>query len=116
MKHQEDDEQQALFEWAGYVPELRWMFAIPNGGKRNIREAARFKKQGVKAGVSDVVQPLPRGKYCGLYIEMKRSTGQTHVTAAQNDFITAMREAGYKAVICHGFEEAKSTIEDYLKL
>ena len=49
--HFEDDEQAAVFDWAAHMPALKWMHSIPNGGKRNIREAARLKRQGVKSGV-----------------------------------------------------------------
>lgn len=49
-------EQAALFQWAFTVrqtfPELRLMYHIPNGGKRNRFEAANLKRQGVKAGGS----------------------------------------------------------------
>lgn len=52
MNHIEDSEQMTLFEWAhlqsGKYPELVLLFHIPNGGKRDAREAARFKKMGVK--------------------------------------------------------------------
>jgi len=47
----ESTEQQALFEWAEFAakktPELKLLFAVPNGGKRNITTAARLKKEGV---------------------------------------------------------------------
>ena len=50
MNHLEDNEQITLFRWAdlqsGKYPELSLMFHIPNGGKRNAREAARFKQMG----------------------------------------------------------------------
>ena len=41
--HHEDAEQAALFDWAAYYPELKWMHAIANGGYRNKKEAARLK-------------------------------------------------------------------------
>lgn len=47
----ESAEQIELFRWAGYsrgkYPELELMHHIPNGGKRNEIEAARFKREGV---------------------------------------------------------------------
>ncbi len=46
MQHIEDREQMWLFDWAllqsGKYPELNLLFHIPNGGKRDVREAARF--------------------------------------------------------------------------
>ena len=76
MKHREDMEQFALMQWAritrhngGVIAD--WLIAIPNGGKRNAGEAARMKKQGVKAGVSDLFLALPAKRFHGLWIEMK---------------------------------------------
>ena len=41
-------------------------FAVPNTAKRSLREGARFKREGVKAGVSDYVILYPSGPYRGL--------------------------------------------------
>lgn len=116
MRHLEDNEQILLFEWAalnqGKYPELEWMYHIPNGGKRNAREAARLKRMGVKPGVSDVHLPIPRGVYHGLWIEMKSENGK--VSPAQSRFLNAMRKHGYKAAVCYGWEEAVAIIEEYL--
>ena len=113
----EAQEQRTLFEWAdalkGKYPELRWMHHIPNGGSRNMIEARHLKEQGVKAGVPDIFLPSPHGVYCGLYIEMKRREGGT-VSAAQREWITELNRAGYKAVVAHGFDEARKAILEYL--
>lgn len=116
MRHLEDNEQILLFDWAalniGRYPELEWMYHIPNGGKRNAREAARFKRMGVKPGVSDVHLPIPRGKYHGLWIEMKSANGR--VSSEQSRFLAAMRKYGHKTAVCYGWEEAVAVIEEYL--
>lgn len=79
MNHIEDNEQICLMEWAAAqsvkFPELSLIFHIPNGGKRNAREAARFKRMGVKADVPDLFLPVPRGDCHGLFIEMKAPKG-----------------------------------------
>lgn len=71
----EATEQQAVIRWAGYMsgryPELELLYHIPNGGSRNKIEAANLKQQGVKSGVPDLCLPVGKGKYNGLYIEMK---------------------------------------------
>lgn len=118
MKHEEDDEQRALIEWAelasiGGIRVSEYLFAIPNGGKRNPKEAARMKGLGVKAGVSDLFLPVARGGYHGLWIEMKAKKGKT--SEAQADWINRMREQGYMAGVCHGWIPAKNTIKDYLE-
>lgn len=50
-----DDEsghQEALFSWAAYrtglMPELQYMYHVPNGGKRDAATAVALKRQGVK--------------------------------------------------------------------
>ena len=69
----EDQEQIALFNWAAWMsntkwPELELMYHVPNGGYRNKAEAGRFRAQGVKSGVPDIVLPVARGGWHGLYI------------------------------------------------
>ena len=58
---------------------------MPNGGKRNPAEAARFKAMGVKAGVPDLCLPVPMNGYAGLYIEMKYSNNKTDGSAERMD-------------------------------
>jgi len=121
----EHDEQKTLFEWAAYnwnkYPELEFMFAIPNGGKRDVVTAKRLKDEGVKAGVSDIFLPAirwsdPSGsmaiRYGGLFIEMKSEDGR--LSQAQIDFIAAMKKQGYQTAVCWSADEAISTIEEYL--
>lgn len=114
----EAQEQRTLFQWAalasGKHPELVLMFAVPNGGTRDVIEAKHLKDQGVKAGVPDIFFPCARGQYHGMFIEMKSGTGR--VSEFQKNWIDALNEAGYHAVVCYGFEEAKSEIEAYLNL
>lgn len=69
-KHPEDDIQKAIVQYAmfslkpGYI-----MFAIPNGGYRRPREAARLKGLGVVAGVFDLGILGPRGQYHALEVK-----------------------------------------------
>ncbi len=113
----EDEEQIWLFSWAelnmGRFPELKLMHHIPNGGKRSKSEASRFRAMGVKAGVSDIFLPVSRGGYHGLYIELKAKDGRP--TKEQKDFIAAVEQEGYLAVVAYGGEEAAKIIEGYMK-
>lgn len=113
----EHDHQVALFQWAewqsGAMPELKLMFAIPNGGARNIVVATKLKAEGVRAGVPDIMLPVPRGLYHGLFIELKKPKGT--VQPNQREWIAALGLQGYRSVICYGWEEAKDTVLAYLK-
>ena len=74
MKSIEHAEQVLLMQWWALshklfgVPE-QLLFAIPNGGERNIIVAARMKKEGVRAGVPDLFLAAPKGGFHGLLTE-----------------------------------------------
>ena len=114
----EDEEQIAVMSWAalmeGRYPELRLLHHIPNGGKRGKREAAVFKAMGVKAGVPDLFLPCAREGYHGLYVEMKALDGRP--SKAQLEMLKALSGQGYRCVVCHGADEARRVIEDYLRV
>lgn len=112
----ESVEQICLFRWAsfasGTMPELDLMFHVPNGGFRNITTAKRLKAEGVKAGVPDICLPVPRGKYHGLFVELKIKGNKT--TKNQDNWIKALQQQGYFVAVCYGWEQAKEVIEKYL--
>lgn len=118
--------QCALFCWAALpdvrakYPQLEWMFAIPNGGERNIRVAGQLKAEGVKAGVLDIFLPVPKitqflsttfTKH-GLFIEMKVKPNKP--TEEQDKFACAVYMLGYETHLCYSWEDARDKIVDYL--
>ena len=113
LKRGEDTEQMGVIDWANWnlqrFPELKMLYHVPNGGKRNPAEAARFKAMGVKAGVPDLCLPVPMNGYAGLYIEMKY--GSNKPTAAQKEWIKNLKEYGYKVTVCYGGTEATAELE-----
>ena len=52
-------------------PVLEVVFAVPNGGFRHITTGIALKAEGVRPGIPDICIPVPRGQYCGGWIEMK---------------------------------------------
>jgi len=118
IHNSESDEQQTLFEWAGYMtnthPELALMYHTPNGGARSYGTAGRLKAEGVKSGVPDICLPAAKGKYHGLYIELKVKPNKP--TIEQKWWIEQLNKADYYATVCYGWEEASATIEKYLSL
>lgn len=114
----EHEEQTALFCWAEAMqaehPDLRWMFAVPNGGHRHAAVAARLKAEGVKAGVPDVFLAVPRGGRAGLWIELKRADGSNHPTPEQRAWLAWFAANGYATAVCYGALEAMQEIEAYL--
>ncbi len=125
MRHLEDAEAVALIRWrdlhAKKYPELALLFAIPNGGKRNAREAARLKRMGVKAGVSDYLLPVSNDEFPegddarhGLWLELKAAKGR--LSQPQVDWLNAMEAQGYATCAPHGWVEAARAIAKYLAL
>ena len=114
----EHQEQATLIQWANLnlkkYPELKLLFAIPNGGQRNAVTGARLKEEGVRAGVPDLLLPVAKGGYNSLFIEMKRRMGGI-VSPQQRKWIKALREAGNKVEVCAGFIAARDEIINYLE-
>ena len=94
-----------LFTWAMWQqegrPELKLLYHVPNGGKRD-----------AKTGVPDLCLPVARGGYHSLYIELK--VGKNTTSPKQKEWIAALRQQGNYVSVCYGWEEAKETIENYL--
>lgn len=115
----EHSQQVALFAWAamnvGKYPALAYMFAIPNGGLRDVRTATSLKAEGVKAGVSDIFLPFHNKftHYSGCFIEMK--WGKNKPTAEQIEFMEYATAAGYYCKVCYSWIEARDTLIAYLE-
>ena len=114
----EAQEQITLMNWAalqsGKYPELKLLYHVPNGSSRSKAEAGRLRAEGVKAGVPDLCLPVPRGKYHGLYIELKRQRGG-RASDNQVEWLDALSKQGYQVALCRGWETAAEMILKYLQ-
>lgn len=114
----ESAHQKALFAWAAMNmkrwPQLKYLFAIPNGGLRDKITAARLKAEGVKAGVPDVMLPWPRGSYAGLFIEMKKPGEKVRKDSAQEEWHDYLRNSFYCVQVCDDWKEATVVLSKYL--
>ncbi len=115
-RHLESGLQKACVQWFSYqYPKLRLVcFAVPNGGKRNAKEAAIMKSEGVTAGVADMLLLTPRGKYGALCIEFKTDDGAQ--SESQKEWQRAAEENGNKYVIVCSLEEFIKAVTEYLSL
>lgn len=106
--------QSACVEWFGLqYPKLApLLFHVPNGGSRNIIEAANLKRQGVRAGVADLILLFPKGGHGSLCIEMKYKKGRQR--NSQKDWQRVAKAAGNKYVICRSLEEFMKEVKNYL--
>lgn len=95
-------------------PHWEFIFAIPNGGHRHVVVAAKLKAEGVKRGVPDICIPFPRGRYHGMYIEMKKKGNTT--SPKQKEYLVFLESVGYVTVVCYSATEAMKMLKWYEKL
>ena len=96
-------------------PSLRGrLFAVPNGGRRDEKTAAKLKAEGVVAGVSDLILLKRNRAYSALLIEMKTLKGRQRDSQKQwQAAVTADGE--YKYIVCRSFDDFKREVDDYLQ-
>lgn len=98
-----------------YPDVAKLLYHVPNGGHRIKAVAAKLKAQGVKAGIPDLVLPMARGGYFGLYIEFKaKPPFDAAVSPSQDAYIQALLDQGYLAIVCRGAIDALEAIRAYL--
>lgn len=116
MKRSEATEQMRVIDWCRWhenrYPLLQLIFHVPNGGSRNVLEAANLKAEGVKAGVPDLCLPVPQQGFHGLYVEMK--WGKNKTTENQDWWLAQLEQLGYKTEVCYSAEAALIIISKYL--
>lgn len=85
--------------------------AVPNGVKTSIQQAMKLRREGLERHVPDLLI-FTRSPMNGrpTAIEMKRIVGG-HVEAGQIEYLQALRDEGWNAIICRGAFVA----EDYLR-
>jgi|SRR6185503_14835510 len=76
-------------------------------------QAEYMKKQGLVAGMPDLMIAIPNKIYHGLFIELKAINGKA--AANQKSIATHLNNKNYLALICYGWLEAKAQIEKYMK-
>jgi len=86
----------------------------PNEGKRSLAEGKKLKEMGLSPGFPDISILEPRGKYHGLYIEMKRKGNKA--TNDQISWIMELRKRNYVAMVCYSADAAIKLIDKYMNL
>lgn len=104
----EDHIQQKIIIW--YRNEYQrhgkgLIFAIPNGGSRNVAEAKKLKETGLMAGVSDLI--VLHGNKC-LFVEVKTDTGKQ--SEKQIEFETKVKALGFDYFLVRSLEQFKEIL------
>ena len=116
MRNKEEEKLQiACIKWFDYqYPEYsKLLFAVPNGGSRNVIEAANLKKQGVRAGVSDLIFLYPSFRFAFICLEFKTIKGKQSDEQKHFETLIDINTQGLYCVI-RSFEEFKNIIQNHI--
>ncbi len=94
MRHTESKIQIEIVRYIRYLYPNSILFAIPNGGQRSLITAAYLKREGVLAGVSDLIW-IYKGK--AHFLEVKAEKGYQSVN--QKEFEIQVKKQGFEYYI-----------------
>jgi len=108
--------QQACMQWwnSQYASISTLLFAVPNGGNRNVIEAVKMKREGITPGVADLILLIPKHGFNSLCIEMKTKVGKQ--SPIQKQWQKQAEIFNNKYVICRSLEEFMIIINEYLTI
>lgn len=94
------------------LDEAALLFHPANGGLMPMGTAGKLKGMGLRQGVPDLLLAIPRAGKHGLFVELK--TQQGRLRGKQVWWLHNLRNEGYGAICCRGFEDARTRITAYL--
>jgi hypothetical protein len=117
-RDREHEEQVKIFAWVfeheKEMPDLRWLFAVPNWiGTRTAKHGARLKAEGRRAGVLDMWMPVRRGVFPGMAIELK--AGKNRPSAEQQAWIKHLMREGWRVIVAYSADEVIRALKEYLR-
>ncbi len=105
----ESQVQSNFFLWIrankGYYPQLASFFAVPNGGFRSRKTAVTMKREGVEAGVPDILSLHPAKTFAGLAIEFKVKRNKP--SDFQKEWLNRLAKNGFYPVVCWSLMDAQ---------
>jgi len=112
MPQSEDAIQSDFFQsvWNKFPQTRHLLFAVPNGGRRTVTEAAKFKATGVVAGIPDMCFCWD-GKIYG--IEVKTETGV--LSPNQKKVHAAWEAQNIEVFVIRSAKEGLKIIESIIK-
>ena len=111
-EHSENWHQRQLIQWVKQYPWGQFLFHIPNETTGGQGWIVRNSQMGCRKGVPDLMLPIPRHGYHGMFIEMKKPGGRLQEN--QGKWIAALTDLGYLAVCSKGWEEARDALQRYM--
>lgn len=114
IKRSEDDFQKSCVKWLKLQHPGLLVHHSPNGGKRNAREAAKFKAMGTRAGCPDLQIYRRNGSYAGLAIEIK--VGDNKPTDNQISFMRELTAQGWFCIVINHMDLFIKTVNGYMRM
>lgn len=98
-----------------HYPE-RWplIFHCPNETRGSAQHMQMRKKEGVKAGVPDIIDMA--GPVMGLFEMKRQDSSKSRLSTDQRDFLQEAAERGHFVAVCYGFEQFKRAYGDFLQI
>jgi hypothetical protein len=122
VRHPESVEQRSFIErWRLNPTTSSWpACAIPNGGRRNPREAAILKAEGVSRGAPDWLCFMPGSQRVsgrlapavGLALEFKRPDKRVRASPEQVAWHHQLRSCGWRVEIVRSADEAWQVVSE----
>jgi hypothetical protein len=107
-RHEEETLQRAVIAYLRLaLPHDGVAYAVPNGGLRSKKVAARLNGTGLVAGIPDIAV-VYRGR--ALFIELKTRTGV--VSAAQRETMHKLIYAGADVMLCRSVPDVEAALRE----
>lgn len=83
-------------------------FHVPNGIRTGMKQAAKHKKMGMKAGVSDLI-------FChdGRHLEIELKMEGKYLRPTQRDWRDGVEQAGGKHATCRSLRDVEETLREW---
>ena len=108
----EDKLQSAVVKYIQYkYPNVKYCSSIAGAYISSPAQRRKIVRNGYVRGKNDLDIYEARGGYFALMLELKE---KAYPTKAQKEWIDAMNERGYCALITRGLDETLSVINEYL--
>jgi hypothetical protein len=112
MRFNESKLQSECVKWFRLQYPNVTIFAIPNGGNRDLETGVRMKREGTLAGVADLFVMKPSTSYAGLFIEMK--VDKRKQSDKQLDFQQKALASGYQYKVITSIDQFIKDVKEYL--
>ncbi len=119
-------EQIEVIAWVrnnmGTYTKLEMLYAVPNGGWRDMKTARHLKAEGCQPGLPDLCLPVAKGGFFGAHFELKTKADKLRgikkgvVGEAQEWWLEKLKQEGYFTTVCYGAEETIQALKNYLSL